>query len=54
MQHGKDPPLIASLYRGRSGVGFIRRRVTGDPEYVHNAIPNYLTLSPKVSLTGTE
>src|SRR6266446_3063410 len=40
MQHGKEPALVAPLYRGRPGIGTGGRRMPGEVKDVHDAFPH--------------
>ena len=44
MQHGKEPPLVASLYRRRPGVGFVGLGMAVNSENVNDTVPYGFTL----------
>jgi hypothetical protein len=39
MQYGKEPPFLASLNRGRPGLGTSGRRVAAEVEDMYHAFP---------------
>ena len=40
VKHGKEPPLIASLYQGRPSIGALCRRMPGKAKNMDNTFPN--------------